>query len=126
GDHPLAFLGLEGADRIDKGSRGLQPPGGPLEQPRLHLRAVADDLWPGAIENLRMAPEGAGRRAGCVEEDGVELAIRLPGQSVRLDEVDVQMRAGKILPKSPETTCRSFHRSDPMTRGGELHRLSAG
>ena len=78
GDDRLAFLGLERADRIDQRAAGLQPVGGAVEQPRLQLGAAGDDLRAGAVEHFGMAAEGAGRRAGRVEQDRVEAAVRAP------------------------------------------------
>ena len=77
-DHLLALLRLERADRIDQRPAGLQPLRGAGEQPRLQLGAVGDDRRPRAIEDFGVAAERAGRRAGRVEQDRVELALGLP------------------------------------------------
>ena len=57
------------------------------EELRLKLGAGGDNVAAGAIQNFRMAAEGAGCGARRVQKDRVEFLARLPDKRVRLDEL---------------------------------------
>src|SRR5260221_13080273 len=92
-DHLFAFLRLERADRVDQRSARLQPLYGAVEQSALQLGSFGDDARPSAIKHLRMAAEGAGRRARRVEQDRGKLPAGLPCQRVSLDQLGFETRA---------------------------------
>src|SRR5438874_2784034 len=92
GDDLLALLRLERADRVDERAARLQPLRRPIEQLALELGAGGDDLRARSIEDFGMTAERAGRGAGRVEQDRIELPLRLPRRRIGLDEVSSKMR----------------------------------
>ena len=125
GDDFLALLRLERADGIDERAAGLQPLGGAVEQLPPEARTLGDDLRPGAVEDFGMAAEGAGRGAGRVEQDGVELrrgshmSASAPTSSASRP---VRLDCRAVV----QTTFRRIDARDAVAGGGELHGLAAG
>src|SRR6478735_555016 len=95
------------------------------EELRLKLGAGGDNVAAGAIQNFRMAAEGAGCGARRVQKDRVEFLARLPDKRVRLDELGFEMRPIQVLAQPWETRRERIDGGDPMTRRCELHRLAA-
>src|SRR5260221_11485615 len=96
-DDLFALLRLERADRVDERAARLQPLRRAVEQLALQLGAFSNDTRPRAVEHLRMAAEGAGGRAGRVEQDGAKLPAGLPCQRVSLDQLGFETRALQIF-----------------------------
>ena len=73
-----------------------------------------------------MAAEGAGGRAGRVEQHRVERLGGLPVERVGGDQFGGKLRARQIVGESAKTTFLVIERGDGVARRGELHGLAAG
>ena len=109
-DDRLAFLQFQGTNRINERASGLQPLGGAVQQLALKLSALGNGARPGAVEDFGMPAKGPRGRAGRIEQNRIELALRLPGERISCDEIGLQMRALKILAQPFEAACRGIGR----------------
>ena len=96
GDLFLALLGLQRAGAIDQRAAGLQPGDGAVDHRRLPGGEALDVLRPLQPGGIRVAADGAGRRAGRVEQDGVEGLRRLPGEEVGGDDIGREVEPGEV------------------------------
>src|SRR5204863_5777213 len=110
GGDPLALLALQRADRIDEGAAGLEPAGDASQHRLLGLGQLGDRPGADAVDDVGMAAEDAGRRAGRVEQDRVDLRGRRPGHHISRDDPRRKTGAGQILGMSRQTTLRDVDR----------------
>ena len=96
-DLRLAFLRLERAGAVDEQPAGLHQRGGAVEHLRLQRRERGDVLRLLQPGDVGMAADGAGRRAGRVEEHGVECLCRAPIRACRLRRAAPRDRGGEVL-----------------------------
>ena len=68
------------------------------------------------VRQVRVTADGAARRAGSVEQDGVKGAIRLPAQRVRGDHPSVEPERGEVCLEPRETRARARRARSPPRR----------
>src|SRR5262249_27733950 len=103
----LALLQFEGTNRINEGPAGFQPFCGPVEDLALQVGTFRNQPGARAIEDFRMAPKGACRRAWGVEENCVKLPTGSPFERIGFDQMRPEMRPLQVFAQSSETTSRS-------------------
>ena len=106
------------AARASRPNRPALPPGfshcaARSSSLRLELGALGDDRRPGAVQHFGMAAEGAGRRAGRVEQDRVERPLRLPCRARRPRPARPADASGR---DSRAVVRAAFRRVDRVTR----------
>ena len=74
-DHSLALFRIERAVGKDQLSARLDQRDGMIEQDALDARELGDILRAFGPDNVRMAPDGAGRRTGRIQKHGVETGV---------------------------------------------------
>ena len=120
------LLLLQGADGVDQPAAGAQHGGGRFDQPILpgdQRRQIAGPL---DVRQVRMAADGAGGRAGCVQQDGVQRRVRPPIVGVGLDDLGAEMQPRQVLAQARHPTLAGIDGQHVGAGGGELGGLAAG
>ena len=93
---------------------------------RLQRGQCGDVLRPLQVQDVGVPADGAGRRAGGVEQHRVEQLARGPGRGVGLDEFGLKLQPLEVCSQAGEPAGRLLDRRHLSARRGELGRLAAG
>ncbi len=118
-DGALAFFGFERTGAIDHDTARLEQRGSAIEQARLQraqLRQIALVLEPG---DVGMAADRSGRKAGRIEQHGVERPAA-PFGCVGCDDVGRQVQAPEIVDEALQPRLRAIDGGDVGAGMGKL------
>ncbi len=96
-DDHFAFLGLERTRAVDEQPTRLNQARRLSDQTALERDAFGGVVLALQAQDVRVTADGAGGAARRVKKDGVELAARVPGGGVGLDDVGFQVETRQIL-----------------------------
>ena len=126
GDARRPLLGLKRADGIDDHPAGLGHGDGIVQQAVLERRQLGQVLRVLQPGQIGMAPDGAGGRAGGIQQHRLGEGLRPPARASASHDRGGEAEAIQICLQPPQALGRAVDGGDGDARRGQLGRLAAG